>query len=146
MISFEQLFSKTWRFRARIKARLCIPCEPTSHLYKLSHQDVYLMKELIMFSFLSGKQLIWWPKGNPPQDRTIIKADVKTVSMSLYIPMVIVSIIGIILAIILIIINNKFDYRRIIQHSHPSCNNLILMGNILCLLATIPLGFNTKLV
>ena len=66
--------------------------------------------------------------------------------MSLYIPMVIVSIIGIILAIILIVINNKFDYRRIIQHSHPSCNNLILMGNILCLLATIPLGFNTKLV
>ena len=104
------------------------------------------MKELIMFSFLSGQQLIWWPKGNPPQDRTIIKADVKTVSMSLYIPMVIVSIIGIILAIILIVINNKFDYRRIIQHSHPSCNNLILMGNILCLLATIPLGFNTKLV
>ena len=66
--------------------------------------------------------------------------------MSLYIPMVIISIIGIIMAIILIIINNKFDYRRIIQHSHPSCNNLILMGNILCLLATIPLGFNTKLV
>ena len=95
---------------------------------------------------VSGNQLIWWPKGNPPQDRTIIKADVKTVSMSLYIPMVIVSIIGIIMAIILIVINNKFDYRRIIQHSHPSCNNLILLGNILCLLATIPLGFNTKLV
>ena len=66
--------------------------------------------------------------------------------MTLYIPMVIVSIIGIIIAIILIIINNKFNYRRIIQHSHPSCNNLILMGNILCLLATIPLGFNTKMV
>ena len=99
-----------------------------------------------MSILFSGKLLIWWPKGNPPQDRTIIKADVKTVSMSLYIPMVIISIIGIIMAIILIIINNKFDYRRIIQHSHPSCNNLILMGNILCLLATIPLGFNTKLV
>ena len=99
-----------------------------------------------MSILFSGKLLIWWPKGNPPQDRTIIKADVKTVSMSLYIPMVIISIIGIIMAIILIIINNKFDYRRIIQHSHPSCNNLILMSNILCLLATIPLGFNTKLV
>ena len=66
--------------------------------------------------------------------------------MTLYIPMVIVSILGILMAAVLIVINNKFNYRRIIQHSHPSCNNLILMGNILCLLATIPLGFNTKLV
>ena len=60
---------------------------------------------------VSGNQLIWWPKGNPPQDRTIIKADVKTVSMSLYIPMVIVSIIGIIMAIILIDDNNHFLVR-----------------------------------
>ena len=66
--------------------------------------------------------------------------------MTIYVPMVIISIIGIIIAIILIFINNKFNYRRIIQHSHPSCNNLVLMGNILCLLATIPLGFNTKLI
>merc|ERR1719323_2235781 len=93
-----------------------------------------------------GAELIWWPKENPPQDRTIIKADVKTVAMTIYVPMVIISIIGIIIAIILIFINNKFNYRRIIQHSHPSCNNLVLMGNILCLLATIPLGFNTKLI
>merc|ERR1719422_2492357 len=93
-----------------------------------------------------GEELIWWPKGNPPQDRTIIKADVKTVAMTIYVPMVIISVIGIIMAIILIFINNKFNYRRIIQHSHPSCNNLILMGNILCLLATIPLGFNTKMI
>merc|ERR1719282_2068068 len=93
-----------------------------------------------------GEELIWWPKGNPPQDRTIIKADVKTVAMTIYVPMVIISVIGIIMAIILIFINNKFNYRRIIQHSHPSCNNLILMGNVLCLLATIPLGFNTKMI
>ena len=99
----------------------------------------------IIICFL-GEELIWWPKGNPPQDRTIIKADVKTVAMTIYVPMVIISVIGIIMAIILIFINNKFNYRRIIQHSHPSCNNLILMGNILCLLATIPLGFNTKMV
>merc|ERR1719336_1675969 len=66
--------------------------------------------------------------------------------MTLYIPMVIVSILGILMASILIFVNNKFNYRRIIMHSHPSCNNLILMGIILCLLATIPLGFNTKLI
>jgi len=92
----------------------------------------------------TGNELVWWPKGKIPQDRTIIKPDIKTVALTIYIPMVIISVIGIILALILIIINNKFDYRRIIQHSHPSCNNLILIGNILCLLATIPLGINTK--
>jgi len=92
----------------------------------------------------TGNELVKWPKGKIPQDRTIIKSDIKTVALTIYIPMVIISIIGIILAFILIIINNKFNYRRIIQHSHPSCNNLILAGNILCLLATIPLGINTK--
>ena len=79
-----------------------------------------------------------------PQDRTIIKEDIKTVALTLYVPMVAVSVLGIVLALILIVINNKFNYRRIIQHSHPSCNNLILAGNILCLLATIPLGINSK--
>jgi gamma-aminobutyric acid type B receptor len=92
----------------------------------------------------TGNELVWWPKGKIPQDRTIIKSDIKTVALTIYIPMVIVSVIGIILALILIIINNKFNYRRIIQHSHPSCNNLILTGTILCLLATIPLGINTR--
>jgi len=92
----------------------------------------------------TGDELVWWPKGKIPQDRTIIKSDIKTVALTIYVPMVIVSVIGIILALILIIINNKFNYRRIIQHSHPSCNNLILTGTILCLLATIPLGINTR--
>ena len=92
----------------------------------------------------TGLELVRWPKGKPPPDRTIIEPVVKTVAMTLYVPMVAVSIIGIILAIILMAINNKFNYRRIIQHSHPSCNNLILAGNILCLLATIPLGINSE--
>jgi gamma-aminobutyric acid type B receptor len=89
-------------------------------------------------------ELVRWRGGKKPQDRTIIKSDIKTVAMTLYVPMVAISIIGIILALILIVINNKFNYRRIIQYSHPSCNNLILAGNILCLLATIPLGINSK--
>ena len=33
-----------------------------------------------------------------------------------------------------------FLFYRIIQHSHPSCNNLMLSGIMLCLLAIIPLG------
>ena len=92
----------------------------------------------------SGAELVRWSGGKVPQDRTIIKEDVKTVALTLYVPMVAVSVLGIVLALILIVINNKFNYRRIIQHSHPSCNNLILAGNILCLLATIPLGINSK--
>ena len=92
----------------------------------------------------SGGELVRWPGGKAPQDRTIILSDVKTVALTLYVPMVAISVLGIILALVLMVINNKFDYRRIIQHSHPSCNNLILAGNILCLLATIPLGINSK--
>jgi len=92
----------------------------------------------------SGAELVRWRGGKVPQDRTIIKEDIKTVALTLYVPMVAVSVLGIVLALILIVINNKFNYRRIIQHSHPSCNNLILAGNILCLLATIPLGINSK--
>ena len=83
-------------------------------------------------------------RGKKPEDRTIIIPVIKTVSLTIYVPMAIVSIIGIILAVILMIINNKFNYRRIIQHSHPSCNNLILAGIILCLRATLPLGLSTE--
>jgi len=92
----------------------------------------------------SGAELVRWQGGKVPQDRTIIKEDIKTVALTLYVPMVAMSVLGIVLALILMVINNKFNYRRIIQHSHPSCNNLILAGNILCLLATIPLGINSK--
>ena len=94
----------------------------------------------------SGAELVRWQGGKVPQDRTIIKEDIKTVALTLYVPMVAMSVLGIVLALILMVINNKFNYRRIIQHSHPSCNNLILAGNILCLLATIPLGINSKVI
>ena len=36
--------------------------------------------------------------------------------------------------------------RKIIKQSHPSCNNLMLVGIILCLLAIIPLGLDGRFV
>ena len=39
-----------------------------------------------------------------------------------------------------------YSHRKIIQHSHPSCNNLMLSGIILCLLAIIPLGLDGRIV
>jgi len=92
----------------------------------------------------SGAELVVWAGGKPPQDRTIILPDLQTVSAGLYLPLLGVSFIGILAAIILIGVNNKFNYRRIIMYSHPSCNNLILAGIILCLLATIPLGIDIQ--
>merc|ERR1719347_954171 len=92
----------------------------------------------------TGKELVRGVGGKVPQDRTIVKSDVRTVSLSIYLPMLVLSLLGIIFACVLMFINNKFNYRKIIQHSHPSCNNLILSGNILCLLATVPIGYSTK--
>ena len=67
-----------------------------------------------------------------PQDRTIIKPDVRTVAMTLYIPMLAVSVIGIILAIILIFVNKydrpeAMDVTEIVDklglHSLPRCRS-----------------------
>ena len=62
--------------------------------------------------------------------------------MTLYIPMLAVSVIGIILAIILIFVNNKFNYRRIIMrllqlrqqsrggHHHGQCSESQVRGDL----------------
>jgi len=93
-----------------------------------------------------GEELVVWSGGKPPQDRTIILPDLQSVSAGLYLPLLGVSLLGIVMALVLLAVNNKFNYRRIIMYSHPSCNNLILTGIMLCLLATIPLGMDIQMV
>lgn len=62
-----------------------------------------------------GKELIVWKSGKPPQDRTIILPDLQTVSPGLYLPLLGFSLLGIIIAICLLVFNNKFNYRRLLN-------------------------------
>ena len=109
-----------------------------------------------------------WKYGKIPQDRTIIKNKLLKLNLWLYICMVVLALTGIGIAIGLIYFNFRYrfvlqlqyvfstclrkysiynySHRKIIQHSHPSCNNLMLSGIILCLLAIIPLGLDGRIV
>ena len=112
-----------------------------------------------------------WKYGKIPQDRTIIKDKLLKLNLWLYICMVVLALTGIGIAIGLIYFNFRYrfvsqlqyvlhcafqwlnnlfihfySHRKIIQHSHPSCNNLMLSGIILCLLAIIPLGLDGRIV
>lgn len=87
-----------------------------------------------------------WMGGKIPQDRTIVKNLLLKLNIWLYIAMVTVALVGVILAAGLIYFNFRYGHRRIIQHSHPSCNNIMLLGVILCLLAIIPLGLDGRFV
>merc|ERR1719412_449894 len=87
-----------------------------------------------------------WPGEKIPQDRTIVRNRLLKLNLSLYIIMVVVALIGIGIAIGLIYFNFRYGHRKIIQQSHPSCNNLMLVGIILCLLAIIPLGIDGRVV
>jgi len=87
-----------------------------------------------------------WPGGKIPQDRTIVINQLLMVNLWLYLSMAFVAIFGILIAISLVYFNFRYGHRRIIQHSHPSCNNLMLMGISLCLLAIIPVGLDGRFV
>lgn len=87
-----------------------------------------------------------WNGGKVPQDRTIVQNQLLKVNLWLYLAMVVVALTGIVLASCLIYFNFRYGHRRIIQHSHPTCNNLMLLGISLCLLAIIPLGLDGRFV
>ncbi|XP_060523706.1 gamma-aminobutyric acid type B receptor subunit 1 isoform X2 [Cylas formicarius] len=87
-----------------------------------------------------------WRGGKVPQDRTIIRRALRTVSLSLFICMCIVSSLGIILASGLIVFNIVNKHRRVIQSSHPVCNTIMLFGIVVCLAAVFLLGLDGRFV
>ncbi|KAK9747333.1 Receptor family ligand binding region [Popillia japonica] len=87
-----------------------------------------------------------WNGGKVPQDRTIIKRVLRTVSLPLFICMCIVSSAGIAVAIGLIIFNIWHSHRRVIQSSHPVCNTIMLVGIIVCLISVFLLGLDGNFV
>ncbi|XP_071051678.1 gamma-aminobutyric acid type B receptor subunit 1 isoform X3 [Onthophagus taurus] len=87
-----------------------------------------------------------WNGGKVPQDRTIIKRVLRTVSLPLFICMCSLSSIGIFVAIGLIIFNLWNKHRRVIQSSHPVCNTIMLIGIIVCLASIFLLGLDGNFV
>ncbi|KAJ8933145.1 hypothetical protein NQ314_014188, partial [Rhamnusium bicolor] len=87
-----------------------------------------------------------WRAGKVPQDRTIIRRVLRTVSLPLFICMCIISSIGILVAGGLIGFNIWNKHRRVIQSSHPVCNTIMLFGIIVCLTAVFLLGLDGRFV
>lgn len=87
-----------------------------------------------------------WADGRKPPDRTIIVKTLRTVSLSLFISMTAVSLIGIVWAIALLCFNFVFRHSRYIQLSHPMCNNILLVGIIFCLVCVCLLGLDGQFV
>ncbi|XP_022688602.1 gamma-aminobutyric acid type B receptor subunit 1-like isoform X2 [Varroa jacobsoni] len=87
-----------------------------------------------------------WIDGKPPQDRTIIKTTLRTVSLGLYAGMTSVALLGILWAVGLLIFNWVFRHSRYIAWSHPSCNNILLFGVIVCLFSVALLGLDGQFV
>ncbi|KAJ8971646.1 hypothetical protein NQ317_001395 [Molorchus minor] len=87
-----------------------------------------------------------WRGGKVPQDRTIIRRVLRTVSLPLFICMCIISSIGIMVAVALIAFNIWNKHRRVILSSHPVCNTIMLFGIIVCLTAVFLLGLDGRFV
>ncbi|KAJ9573678.1 hypothetical protein L9F63_008948, partial [Diploptera punctata] len=87
-----------------------------------------------------------WSGGKVPQDRTIVRIVLRTVSLPLFICMWTVSCIGIMAAIALIVFNVWYRHRRVIQSSHPVCNTIMLTGICICLWSVFLLGLDGQFV
>lgn len=86
----------------------------------------------------------WGETGKPPADRTIIKISLKTVSNTLYFSLLVLSAIGIIIAIVLVMFNYKYRLFRYIQMSYPIANNFMLLGCIICFLSIAFFGLDGR--
>uniref|UniRef100_A0A182N8X1 G-protein coupled receptors family 3 profile domain-containing protein n=1 Tax=Anopheles dirus TaxID=7168 RepID=A0A182N8X1_9DIPT len=87
-----------------------------------------------------------WDGEKVPQDRTIVRRVLRTVSLPLFICMSTISSFGILVAIALIVFNIWHRHRRVIQSSHPVCNTIMLFGVIICLVSVILLGIDGQFI
>ncbi|XP_064213785.1 gamma-aminobutyric acid type B receptor subunit 1 isoform X3 [Tribolium castaneum] len=87
-----------------------------------------------------------WHGGKVPQDRTIIRNVLRTVTLPLFICMCVISSVGIVIAIALVVFNIWNNHRRVIQSSHPVCNTIMLFGIVVCLTAVFLLGLDGRFV
>ncbi|XP_043491897.1 gamma-aminobutyric acid type B receptor subunit 1 isoform X1 [Polistes fuscatus] len=95
---------------------------------------------------LTWRNMERWIGGKIPQDRTIVRTILRTVSLPLFICMGTISSVGIVIAIILIIFNVWNRHRRVIMSSHPVCNTIMLAGVIACFISVFLLGIDGRFV
>uniref|UniRef100_A0A158Q8V8 G_PROTEIN_RECEP_F3_4 domain-containing protein n=1 Tax=Elaeophora elaphi TaxID=1147741 RepID=A0A158Q8V8_9BILA len=88
--------------------------------------------------------------GLPPPDSTLIQEWLLTVDLELYYAIALLAVIGIFVACIIFIFNVRNSDRmlwlvfRIIMESQPQCNNVLLVGCILCCLSLLLLGLPAR--
>ncbi|NP_001164698.1 GABA b receptor precursor [Saccoglossus kowalevskii] len=87
-----------------------------------------------------------WIGGSPPADQTLVKEQLNVISMNLYAAMCALASLAIIAAVASLTFNIWFRKTRYIQLSHPSLNNLIIVGCIVCLSCVFLLGLDGKFV
>ncbi|XP_069950485.1 gamma-aminobutyric acid type B receptor subunit 1 isoform X1 [Cherax quadricarinatus] len=87
-----------------------------------------------------------WIGSKVPQDRTIVRRQLRTVSLALFISMCTISTIGAVWALFLLGFTFAHRHRRLIQLSHPACNNITLVGIVLCLGSIFLLGLDGQFV
>ncbi|XP_012146878.1 gamma-aminobutyric acid type B receptor subunit 1 isoform X2 [Megachile rotundata] len=95
---------------------------------------------------LTWRNMERWIGGKVPQDRTIVRTVLRTVSLPLFICMGTISSVGIVIAIALIIFNIWNRHRRVIMSSHPVCNTIMLVGVIACFVSVFLLGIDGRFV
>ncbi|CAK9821809.1 Gamma-aminobutyric acid type B receptor subunit 1 [Anthophora retusa] len=95
---------------------------------------------------LTWRNMERWIGGKIPQDRTIVRTVLRTVSLTLFITMGNISSVGIVIAIGLIIFNIWNRHRRVIMSSHPVCNTIMLVGVIACFVSVFLLGIDGRFV
>ncbi|XP_058799200.1 gamma-aminobutyric acid type B receptor subunit 1 isoform X2 [Phymastichus coffea] len=95
---------------------------------------------------LTWRNMERWIGGKVPQDRTIIRNLLRTVSLPLFATMCGVSSIGISCALLLIVFNVWNRQRRVIVSSHPVCNTIMLVGCIACFVSVFLLGVDGQFI
>ncbi|XP_074106858.1 gamma-aminobutyric acid type B receptor subunit 1 isoform X1 [Cotesia typhae] len=95
---------------------------------------------------LTWKNRERWIGSKVPQDRTIVRKVLRTVSTPLFACMSACSALGIIIAILLIFFNVWFRHRRVVLSSHPVCNTIMLVGVIICFISVFLLGLDGRFV
>ncbi|XP_076755354.1 gamma-aminobutyric acid type B receptor subunit 1 isoform X2 [Xylocopa sonorina] len=95
---------------------------------------------------LTWRNMERWIGGKVPQDRTIVRTVLRTVSLPLFICMGTISSVGIAIAVALIIFNIWNRHRRVIMSSHPVCNTIMLIGVIACFVSVFLLGIDGRFV
>ncbi|KAK9306348.1 hypothetical protein QLX08_003030 [Tetragonisca angustula] len=95
---------------------------------------------------LTWRNMERWIGGKVPQDRTIIRTVLRTVSLPLFICMGTISSVGILIAMGLIIFNIWNRHRRVIMSSHPVCNTIMLVGVIACFVSVFLLGIDGRFI